>query len=40
MNDWTAQDRRIAIWWALGTFFFGFLYAPTLVAAGNVKEIP
>jgi hypothetical protein len=38
INDWTAKDRRIAIWSAVGTFFFGLLYAPTLVAAGNVKE--
>ena len=36
------MDRRVAIWSALGTFFFGLLYAPTLVAAfvsaGNVKD--
>ena len=42
IRDWTAKDRRVAIWSALGTFFFGVLYAPTLVAAfvsaGNVKD--
>ena len=42
MNDWTTRDRRVAIWSALGTFFFGILYAPTLVAAfvsaGNVTD--
>jgi hypothetical protein len=42
MKEWTAKDRRVAIWSALGTFFFGVLYAPTLVAAfvsaGNVKD--
>lgn len=42
MNDWTPTDRRVAIWSALGTFFFGLLYAPTLVAAfvsaGNVRD--
>ena len=42
MDAWTAKDRRVAIWSVLGTFFFGVLYAPTLVAAfvsaGNVKD--
>jgi hypothetical protein len=42
MNDWTARDRRVAIWSALGTCFFGLLYTPTLVAgfvsAGNVTD--
>ena len=42
MNDWMPMDRRVAIWSALGTFFFGLLYAPTLVAAfvsaGNVTD--
>src|SRR5436305_13726518 len=36
------MDRRVATRSALGTFFFGLLYAPTLVAAfvsaGNVKH--
>jgi hypothetical protein len=42
LNDWTAIDRRVAIWSALGTLLFGLLYAPTLVAAfvsaGNVND--
>ena len=33
MKDWAAKDRRIAIWSALSTFFFGASYTPTLVAA-------
>ena len=42
IRDWSTKDRRVAVWSALGTFFFGILYAPTLVAAfvsaGNVKD--